>query len=142
MPAPNRSCTRKRSKAEEAGQVPAGQRHRLPHLQVLGRPAHTGRREVLRLPQAVRARHAEGWWTSSPTRPRPTRSSPTPSSSTTPAGCTQRNADYAVETMKKLKPVGNSAMGAVGGFDEKRVQRIIDITTPIFAKQNSLQPTA
>ncbi len=50
---------------------------------------------------------------------------------------TQRNADYAVETMKKLKLVGNSAMGAVGGFDEKRVQRIIDITTPIFAKQNS-----
>ena len=30
---------------------------------------------------------------------------------------TQRNADYAVETMKKLKLVGNSAMGAVGGFD-------------------------
>ncbi|GAB04445.1 ABC transporter substrate-binding protein [Gordonia amarae] len=50
---------------------------------------------------------------------------------------TQRNADYAVETMKKLKLVGNSAMGAVGGFDEKRVQRIIDVTSPIFAKQNS-----
>ncbi|MFZ2239841.1 MAG: ABC transporter substrate-binding protein [Gordonia amarae] len=49
----------------------------------------------------------------------------------------QRNADYAVETMKKLKLVGNSAMGAVGGFDEKRVQRIIDVTSPIFAKQNS-----
>lgn len=49
----------------------------------------------------------------------------------------QRNADYAVQTMKKLKLVGNSAMGAVGGFDEKRVQRIIDVTSPIFAKQNS-----
>lgn len=49
----------------------------------------------------------------------------------------QRNAQYAAETMKNLKLIGNGPNGAAGSFDETRVQRIIDITAPIFAQQKT-----
>jgi hypothetical protein len=49
----------------------------------------------------------------------------------------QRNADYAVQTMKELKLVGNGNNNTIGDMDEARVQRIIDVTTPIFTKQGT-----
>ncbi|WP_267625855.1 ABC transporter substrate-binding protein [Gordonia sputi] len=50
----------------------------------------------------------------------------------------ERNAEYADQTMSQLKLVGNGTNNAtVGDFDETRVQRIIDITTPIYAKQKT-----
>ena len=48
-----------------------------------------------------------------------------------------RNAQYAVETMKKLALMGNGSNSTIGDFDEKRVQRIIDITSPIYAAQKT-----
>ncbi|MFT4125149.1 MAG: ABC transporter substrate-binding protein [Gordonia sp. (in: high G+C Gram-positive bacteria)] len=50
---------------------------------------------------------------------------------------TQRNADYAVETMRALKLVGNGSNATVGDFDEQRLQRLIDITRPIFEGQDT-----
>ncbi|MXP21313.1 ABC transporter substrate-binding protein [Gordonia sp. HNM0687] len=50
---------------------------------------------------------------------------------------TQRNADYAVETMQNLQLVGNGDNGTVGDFDATRVQRVIDVTTPIFDEQGT-----
>ncbi|GAC53646.1 ABC transporter substrate-binding protein [Gordonia amicalis] len=50
---------------------------------------------------------------------------------------TQRNADYALETMAQLKLIGNGPNGTVGDFDTARVQRVIDVTTPIFDKQGT-----
>ncbi|MGC5248552.1 ABC transporter substrate-binding protein [Gordonia sp. DT219] len=49
-----------------------------------------------------------------------------------------RNAQYADETMKSLKLIGNGTDNAtVGDFDPARVQRIIDITAPIYAQQKT-----
>jgi hypothetical protein len=45
-------------------------------------------------------------------------------------------ADYAVETMRRLGIVDNGRNRTLGDFDPKRVQRLIDILTPIFAGQN------
>jgi hypothetical protein len=49
----------------------------------------------------------------------------------------QRNAEYAVQTMKDLKLVGNGPNGTVGDFDQGRVQRVLDITAPIFTEQGT-----
>ncbi len=43
-------------------------------------------------------------------------------------------AAYAVKEMKKLKIASDGSNGYVGDFDEARVQKIIDIDTPIFTK--------
>jgi len=45
-------------------------------------------------------------------------------------------ADYAISKMGELGIVGNGANQTLGDFDMARVQQMIDITTPIFAKQN------
>ncbi len=46
-------------------------------------------------------------------------------------------ADYGVKTMKDLKIATDGDNGYVGDFDEARVQKIIDIDTPIFTKTGS-----
>lgn len=46
-------------------------------------------------------------------------------------------ADFGVSQMKKLKIASNGDNGYVGDFDESRVQKVIDITTPIFTKSGS-----
>jgi hypothetical protein len=46
-------------------------------------------------------------------------------------------ADFGVSQMKKLKIASNGDNGYVGDFDETRVQKVIDITTPIFTKSGS-----
>ncbi|MGW1617451.1 hypothetical protein ACWCQZ_51010, partial [Streptomyces sp. NPDC002285] len=45
-------------------------------------------------------------------------------------------ATYALKKMDELKLIGNSKNGTVGEFDPARVQRTIDIVTPILAKRN------
>ena len=47
---------------------------------------------------------------------------------------TQGTADYAVATMKKLGIVGNAPDGTLGAFTDARVQQLIGILTPIYAK--------
>ncbi|TVZ03593.1 ABC transporter substrate-binding protein [Trebonia kvetii] len=47
---------------------------------------------------------------------------------------TQGTADYAVATMKKLGIVGNAPDGTLGAFQDARVQQLIGILTPIYAK--------
>lgn len=49
----------------------------------------------------------------------------------------QRNADYAKQAMLDLKLVGNGPNGTIGDFDTARVQRVIDVTTPIFVEQGT-----
>jgi hypothetical protein len=46
-------------------------------------------------------------------------------------------ADYAVKTMKSLKIATDGTDGYVGNFDDARVQKIIDIDTPIFTATGS-----
>jgi hypothetical protein len=46
-------------------------------------------------------------------------------------------ADYAVKEMKKLNIVSNGTNGYVGDFEQARVQKIIDIDTPLFTKTGS-----
>ena len=46
-------------------------------------------------------------------------------------------ADFGVSQMNKLKIASNGDNGYVGDFTESRVQKIIDITTPIFTKSGS-----
>jgi hypothetical protein len=48
---------------------------------------------------------------------------------------TQGTADYAVATMKKLGIVGNAPDGTLGAFQDARVQQLISILAPIYAKQ-------
>lgn len=48
---------------------------------------------------------------------------------------TQGTADYAVATMKKLGIVGNAPDGTLGAFYDPRVQQLIGILVPIYAKQ-------
>jgi hypothetical protein len=48
---------------------------------------------------------------------------------------TQGTADYAVATMKKLGIVGDAPDGTLGAFTDARVQQLIGILTPIYAKQ-------
>jgi hypothetical protein len=48
---------------------------------------------------------------------------------------TQGTADYAVATMKQLGIVGDSPDGTLGAFTDARVQQLIGILTPIYAKQ-------
>jgi hypothetical protein len=48
---------------------------------------------------------------------------------------TQGTADYAVATMKKLGIVGNAPDGTLGAFTDSRVQQLINILVPIYAKQ-------
>lgn len=49
----------------------------------------------------------------------------------------QRNADYARETMAELKLVGNGPNGTIGDFDTARIDRVIAVTTPIFTEQGT-----
>ncbi|MFI7589637.1 ABC transporter substrate-binding protein [Spongisporangium articulatum] len=46
-------------------------------------------------------------------------------------------ADYSVATMKSIGLVSNGANSTIGDMDEARVQKIIDIDTPIYTKSNS-----
>jgi hypothetical protein len=46
-------------------------------------------------------------------------------------------ADFGVSQMKKLKIATNGDNGYVGDFDQTRVQKVIDIATPIFTKSGS-----
>jgi hypothetical protein len=46
-------------------------------------------------------------------------------------------ADFGVKQMKKLKIATNGDNAYVGDFDETRVQKVIDITTPIFTQSGS-----
>lgn len=39
--------------------------------------------------------------------------------------------------MKDLKLVSDGPDGTIGDFDQARVQRIIDVTTPIFTEQGT-----
>jgi hypothetical protein len=48
---------------------------------------------------------------------------------------TQGTANYAVTTMKKLGIVGNAPDGTLGAFTDSRVQQLIGILAPIYAKQ-------
>jgi len=48
---------------------------------------------------------------------------------------TQGTADYAVATMKKLGIVGDAPDGTLGAFYAPRVQQLINILVPIYAKQ-------
>jgi hypothetical protein len=50
---------------------------------------------------------------------------------------TQGTADYSVKTMKSLKLVGNGDNAYMGDMTDARVQKIIDIDTPIFTASNS-----
>ena len=50
---------------------------------------------------------------------------------------TQGTADYSVAEMKKLKLVGNGTNSYMGDMDSSRIQKIIDIDTPIFTKGGS-----
>ncbi len=50
------------------------------------------------------------------------------------------NADFAVRRMRSDGLVANNAAGTMGSFDPARVQRIIDITRPIFAAQKVTVP--
>jgi hypothetical protein len=45
------------------------------------------------------------------------------------------NAEYSARMLKELRIVSNGKDQTLGNFDEERVQRIIDITKPIFAAQ-------
>jgi hypothetical protein len=44
-------------------------------------------------------------------------------------------ADYAVDTMKKLGLVSNGSNSTVGDIEQTRIQRMIDILTPIFTSK-------
>jgi hypothetical protein len=48
---------------------------------------------------------------------------------------TQGTADYAVATMKKLGIIGNAPDGTLGAYDDARVQQLIGILAPIYAKE-------
>ncbi len=55
-------------------------------------------------------------------------------------------ADFSVATMKKDGLVGNGADSTIGNFEPERVQKMFDITTPIYAKAGTkiadgLKPT-
>jgi hypothetical protein len=50
-------------------------------------------------------------------------------------------ADYSVAEMKKLKLIGNGDNAYMGDMDETRVQKVIDIDTPIFTASNSAPKT-
>ncbi|NLU84311.1 ABC transporter substrate-binding protein [Rhodococcus sp. HNM0569] len=52
----------------------------------------------------------------------------------------QGNADYAIDTMLEQGLVGNGTTPAMGDFDTERVQRLIDITRPVFTKQGKDVP--
>ncbi len=49
---------------------------------------------------------------------------------------TPGTADYAVSTMKSLGIVGNGPNGALGSFDDSRVQQLISILKPVYKAQN------
>jgi len=46
------------------------------------------------------------------------------------------NAEYSLEQMKKLRIVSNGSDQTLGNYDQARVQRLLDITRPIFATRN------
>ena len=48
---------------------------------------------------------------------------------------TQGTADYAVATMKQLGIVGDAPDGTLGAFTDSRVQQLIGLLTPIYAKK-------
>jgi hypothetical protein len=48
---------------------------------------------------------------------------------------TQGTGDYAVATMKKLGIVGDAPDGTLGSFTDSRVQQLISILVPIYAKK-------
>jgi hypothetical protein len=48
---------------------------------------------------------------------------------------TQGTGDYAVATMKKLGIIGNAPDGTLGDFTTSRVQQLISILVPIYARQ-------
>lgn len=49
----------------------------------------------------------------------------------------QRNADYALQTMTELGLVGNGPNSTVGDFDTARVERVMTVTQPIFTEQGT-----
>jgi hypothetical protein len=49
---------------------------------------------------------------------------------------TPGTADYAVSTMKSLGIIGNGPNGALGSFDDSRVQQLIGILKPIYKAKN------
>ncbi|WP_238418772.1 ABC transporter substrate-binding protein [Gordonia sp. 'Campus'] len=49
----------------------------------------------------------------------------------------QRNADYARQTMADLKLVGNGPNATIGDFDTERVARVLEVTGPIFTEQGT-----
>lgn len=49
----------------------------------------------------------------------------------------QRNAEYAVQTMTDLKLVGNGPNGTIGDFDPARVERVMAVTSPILTQQGT-----
>ncbi|MBO3744763.1 nitrate ABC transporter substrate-binding protein [Streptosporangiaceae bacterium NEAU-GS5] len=49
---------------------------------------------------------------------------------------TKESSEFSVRQMKDLKLASNGPDGTIGNFDEARVQRMIDITRPIFAAQH------
>jgi hypothetical protein len=50
-------------------------------------------------------------------------------------------ADYAVKEMTKLKIVSNGSNGYVGDMEEARVQKVLDIDTPLFTQTGSAPKT-
>ncbi|MEE3851828.1 ABC transporter substrate-binding protein [Gordonia sp. LSe1-13] len=50
---------------------------------------------------------------------------------------TDANAEYAVATMAEQNLVGNGPNATIGDFDPARVERVIEVTTPIFAEQGT-----
>jgi hypothetical protein len=49
----------------------------------------------------------------------------------------EKVADFGVSQMKKLKVASNGSNAYVGDFDETRVQKVIDIDTPLFTASGS-----
>jgi hypothetical protein len=53
-----------------------------------------------------------------------------------PSQTTPALAEYAIKTIKDRKLITNDAAGTLGNFDPARMQKMIDILTPIFAANN------
>lgn len=49
----------------------------------------------------------------------------------------QQNADYSIGQMRELGLISNGDNATVGDFDEARIARLIEQTTPIFTEQNT-----
>jgi hypothetical protein len=58
-----------------------------------------------------------------------------------PQPYTLARADYAADEMRKLGIVGDGTNRTLGDFDLARIQRVIDITVPIFARAGRSVPS-